>query len=376
MRIVVNTRLLLPGKLDGIGWFTYETLKRITRNHPEHEFIFLFDRKYHPDFVFSDNIKPVILRPPARHPILWFIWFEWSVPVFLKKVKADLFISPDGYLPLRTKVPTVAVIHDINFHHRPQDLPFCTRLYYNYFFPKFARKAKGLATVSNYSKQDIQNNYKVSKGKISVVYNGANELYTPLTKEERKRVKESFTNHHPYFIFIGTLHPRKNIPNLLRGFDLFRLNSLQNYKLVIVGDKMFMTNEIDRIYASMIHKDDVIFSGRLDPEELRRVLGASDALTFVPFYEGFGIPVVEAMRCGVPVLASNVTSVPEVAGDAALYCDPGNVEEIASSMNELASNPSLKDELSKKGLKRAQKFSWDNTAEELWKLIEKTSGDA
>ncbi|MCA1760933.1 MAG: glycosyltransferase, partial [Bacteroidales bacterium] len=161
MRIAVNTRLLLKGKLEGMGWFSYETLKRMTRNHPEHEFIFIFDRPYSEEFIFSENITPVVIGPPARHPVLFYFWFEFQIPRVLKKHKADVFLSPDGYLSLKTKVPQLAVIHDISFAHRPQDIPGMKRWYYNYFFPKFARKATRIATVSNYSKTDIAKTYQV-----------------------------------------------------------------------------------------------------------------------------------------------------------------------------------------------------------------------
>ncbi len=155
MRIVVNTRLLLKDRLDGIGWFTYETMKRITESHSGHEFIFLFDRPYDREFVFAENVKPVVIGPPARHPVLWYLWFERSVMRALKKEEADVFVSPDGYLPLKSNVPSVSVIHDINFLHRPGDLPFSSRWYYNHYFPKFAAKASMIGTVSEYSKADI-----------------------------------------------------------------------------------------------------------------------------------------------------------------------------------------------------------------------------
>ena len=142
MVIVVNTRLLLKNRLEGIGWFTYETLKRITRDHPGHQFIFLFDRKYDEEFVFASNVKPVVVWPPTRHVSLMYFWFNWRIPRILKKFKADVFVSPDGNLSLHTKIPQLAVIHDINFLHRPKDLPCIVAKYYNYFFPRFARKAK------------------------------------------------------------------------------------------------------------------------------------------------------------------------------------------------------------------------------------------
>src|SRR6056297_1014646 len=144
MRIAVNVRLLLKDKLEGIGWFTYENLKRITQAHPEHEFIFIFDRPYDKSFIFSNNIKPIVVSPPTRHPLLIMTWFELQIPRILKKYKADVFLSPDGFLSLQTEIPQIGVIHDINFAHRPQDIPGAFRKYYNYYFPRFAKKATRL----------------------------------------------------------------------------------------------------------------------------------------------------------------------------------------------------------------------------------------
>jgi len=124
MIIAVNTRLLIQGKLEGIGWFARETLSRITRDHPEHQFLFIFDRPYAEEFIFSGNVTPIVLSPPTRHPILWYIWFEFQIPRILRKYKADLFFSPDGYLSLSTHIMQLAAIHDINFAHRPKDLPW------------------------------------------------------------------------------------------------------------------------------------------------------------------------------------------------------------------------------------------------------------
>ncbi|HET6558330.1 MAG TPA: glycosyltransferase family 1 protein, partial [Prolixibacteraceae bacterium] len=291
MIIAINTRLLLEGKLEGIGWFTKETLSRITRDHPEHRFIFIFDRPYSKEFIFSDNITPVILFPPTRHPLLWMIWFELQIPRILKKYKADLYFSPDGYLSLNTKVNQLAAIHDINFVHRPQDLPWLKAKYYNYFFPRFARKAKRIVTVSSFSKKDIHQTYRIANDKIDVVYNGINTLYTPTNDEDKKLIKEKYTQGSEYFLFIGSLHPRKNIVGLLQAFDAFRNSVESEVRLMIVGGSMFKTGEIEQVYQAMHHKNDVVFTGRVSSEELRQILGASLALTFVPFFEGFGIPV-------------------------------------------------------------------------------------
>jgi glycosyltransferase involved in cell wall biosynthesis len=370
MVIAVNTRILLKGKLEGIGWFTRETLQRITRSHPEHQFIFLFDRPYDKEFLFSDNVTPVVISPPARHPLLWYIWFEWRIPRILRKYKADLFLSPDGYLSLSTRVKQLAVIHDINFAHRPKDLPFLYALYYNYFFPKFARRAKRIATVSYYSKEDIVRSYHIDPDKIDVVYNGVNKLYTPTSPAEQAATRNKYADGIPYFLYIGSLHPRKNICGLLRAFDAYRTATGKETKLLITGDALFKTDDIVKTYEGMRHRKDVIFTGRLSTKDLHQVLGAAMALTFVPFFEGFGIPVIESMSAGIPVICSNTTSLPEVGGHAVLYADPFVVSQIKDAMIRIANETELRETLILKGQKQQQKFSWDKTAEMLWGSIQ------
>ena len=371
MIIVVNARLLLKGKLEGIGWFTYETLKRITQNHPEHAFYFLFDRKFDNAFIFSKNVIPVIIPPQARHPLLFYIWFEYSVSRILKKLKADIFISPDGYLSLKSNVPQLAVIHDLNFEQFPKDLPRLVTRYFRYFFPRFARKAKRIATVSEFSKKDIQERYHIPAEKIDVVYNGVNAMYHPVSDSDKMVVREKYTGGCEYFIFVGALHPRKNLKNLFLAFELFRKNSGFNHKLLIVGARKWWTKDIDTVFRQMEYKDDVIFTGRLGEEELNSVLASASALTYVSYFEGFGIPILEAFRCEVPVITSNVTSMPEVAGNAALLTDPFNPASIADAMTKVASNKNLCDDLLQKASVVQQKFSWDHSADLLWNSIEK-----
>ena len=132
MKIAINTRFLLPNKLEGIGWFSYEVLKRWVAWHPEHEFIFIFDRKYDERFIFDKNVTPVVAFPPARHPFLFYLWFEWALPTVFAKHKVDAFMSPDGFMSLRSKVPTQLVIHDIAWKHFPEQVPYWYRKHYEY----------------------------------------------------------------------------------------------------------------------------------------------------------------------------------------------------------------------------------------------------
>lgn len=372
MEIVVNTRLLLKNKLEGIGWFTYETLKRITTSHPHDHFIFLFDRDFDEEFIFSDNITPVILSPQARHPFLFYWWFELSVANFLNKYQADVFVSPDGYLSLNAEVKQLAVIHDLNFEHYPNDVPFLVRKYYKYFFPKFAQKATRIATVSEYSKNDIAQHYQINPSKIDVVYNGCNELYIPINEVLKKQTKQKFSKNCDYFLFVGALHPRKNISRLFKAFDKFKSTQSSDIKMLVVGEKYYWTSEIKQTYINMKYREDVVFTGRLLPEDLKTVFGAALALTYVPYFEGFGIPIIEAMNCDVPVITSNITSMPEVAKDAALLVDPFSIDSIADAMLAIYKDENLRNSLIIKGRARKLNFSWDKTSEALWKSIELT----
>lgn len=369
MNIAVNTRVLLKNKLEGIGWFSFETMKRITTNHPEHKFFFIFDRPYDKEFIFSENVEAIVIGPQARHPFLFYYWFELSIPKVLKQINADLFISPDGLLSLKTKVKSIAVIHDISFMHNPQDFPYIIRKYYQHFFPLFAQKASKIVTVSEFSKKDISTQFKIKPAHIDVVFNGSNIIYKPSTDEEIVHAKQKFTEGHDFFIFVGALSPRKNVANLLSAFDLFKTKTKSNLKLLIVGEKMFKTKSIKNIFTKMRHKNDVVFTGRLSPEELKALYGASRALTFVPYFEGFGIPIIEAMNCDTAVITSNITSMPEVAGNAALFVDPFSVQSIADAMIKIHLDSEFRIQLIEKGRIQRQKFNWDKTADKFWESI-------
>lgn len=371
MRIAINTRLLVPGKMDGIGWFTYETTRRIVAAHPEHSFYLLFDRKPTPQFTFGDNAIPVVLMPPARHPVLWWIFFEVSVSMALRRLDIDLFLTPDGFMPLHSKVPTLAVIHDINFEHAADNLRPSHQRYMTHFFPRYARRATRIATVSEYSKQDIINTYNIDSKKIDVVYDGANDRYRPHTEQEKEAIRARFTDGKPYIIFISTILKRKNLASLLLAFDRVKDMDTRGLKLIVVGNRVWWQDELETAYNGMRYRQDVIMPGHVEPSELAALLSASEALVYPSFFEGFGIPILEAMYAETAVIVSSTTSMPEVGGDAVRYIDPTDVDDIAHAIREI-SNPELRSTLIEKGRIQRQKFSWNRTTELLWKSITQT----
>ncbi|MFA9388586.1 MAG: glycosyltransferase family 4 protein [Prolixibacteraceae bacterium] len=371
MKIAVNTQHLIKNQLEGIGWFAHETLSRLVKNHPEHEFLFIFDRPWDESFIYAPNVTPVHTVLPSRHPFLWFWHYEIGIPRILKKHQPDLFFSPDGWMSLRTSVPTVNTIHDINFIHRPKDSPFWVRKYYKFFFPRFAQKARRIVTVSEFSKNDMLTTLNIPAEKIDVAYNGCNTIYTPLENEVKIEIRNKFTSDCPFFIYVGSRNPRKNISGLFDAFEQFKATDNKQMKLLFVGDPMWSASYLRAKLDSMKYKNDVLFTGRLSSEVLQMVLGSAEALLLVSFYEGFGIPIIEAMYSDIPVICSDVTSLPEVAGDAALFVNPNSIDEIANAMKQIALYPELQKSLVMKGRIQCKKFNWDNTALAVWNSIEK-----
>lgn len=370
MRIAVNTRLLLPGRLDGIGWFTCETMRRIVVAHPEHEFYFLFDRKPAPEFMFAPNVHPVVLHPQARHPILWWIYFQWSVPHILKKIGADLFVSTDGWMPLNTAIPTLDVIHDLNFEHATDFLRPSHQRYMTSFFPRFAKQATRIATVSEFSKKDITDTYKIDSKKIDVVYNGSHDYYKPCGEEEKKQIRSKYSNGKPYFLFIGTISKRKNLANILLAYDVFRKeNPESNIQMIVVGSKYGNYPELDNALYTSEYSDDIHFLGHIESNILSKLLASAEVLVYASVFEGFGIPIVESFNAETPVITSNVTSMPEVAGDAALLVNPSSVEDISHAMSRLTKETGLRDILVSRGRERKKLFSWQLTSERLWQSM-------
>jgi glycosyltransferase involved in cell wall biosynthesis len=369
MRIAVNTRFLLKGKLEGIGWFTHQTLQRMVIRHPEHEFIFIFDRPFHPDFIFAKNVTPVVISPPARHPILWWIWFEIQIPKVLKKYKADVFVSTDGFASLRTKIPQCLVVHDLAFVHFPKYIPYIISKYLRKFTPKFIAKAKKIIAVSTYTKQDIINTYHTDANKIEIIYNGAHDVYKPLNYDEKMIVKQKFSEGCDYFIYAGSLHPRKNIVNLLKAFAQFKKFTNSKMKLLLVGRLAWLTKEIEATLEQHPYKTDIIRIEYMDAQDLSQVIGAAYAMVYISIFEGFGIPILEAMKCNVPVITSNCTSMPEVGGNAAILVNPLQISEITDAMKKMYNDENFRNLLIANCEKQAANFDWDISAEKFFQII-------
>lgn len=374
MKIAICARTLKRNPEDGISRFTYEVIKRITRNNPSHKFILIFDREYDRDLLFSDNTEGILLKPATRHPLLWYYWHEWQLPEILERTGSELFLSPDGIISLRSTVPSVPVIHDINFYHRPHDIPLAISLYYRYFFRKFSRKASRIITVSDYSKRDISSYLGIPTGLIDVAYNGVSDYFAPAQQSEKEKFRDKLTGGSPYFLFVGNFSPRKNIPGVIKAYNHFRSSTGSKHKLVLTGSKLFLNSESNRLLKSSPWSADIILTGSVPHEGLQILYSSSAALVFVPWFEGFGIPAAEAMRCGTPVILSNTTSLPEIGGSAAVFVDPGNIPEISHAMQNVLTDDNLRTSMISRGLTESQRFTWDRCAESVWNSVLQAMG--
>jgi glycosyltransferase involved in cell wall biosynthesis len=363
VRIAVNTRFLLPGKLEGIGWFTWEVTRRLVARYPDWEFIFLFDRPYDPAFICGPNVTPVVVPPTARHPVLWWAWFEVSLPIVLRRYRPDVFFSPDGYCSLAARTPTVMVTHDIAHVHFPAQVPALVRRYYDYFVPRYLQRAERLITVSQFSKNDIVEHYGIDPAKIDVACNGCRETFVPLSETEKQAVREQYAGGQPYFFYLGAVHPRKNVDRLIKAFSLFKKQTGSPVKLLIGGRLSWQTGPVKAALEASDYRNDILLLGYIPDEALPGLTGAALALTYVSLFEGFGVPLLEAMHTRTPIITSNTSSLPEVAGEAALLIDPLDPAAIANAMEQLYSDPDLCRQSARRGKKQLDIFTWEIAVE-------------
>lgn len=369
MRIAVNTLFLQKDRLEGYGHFTKEIVSRMVLQHPEHEFIFVFDRPFDSAFIFAPNVTPLIVSPAARHALSFKYWYDVKAPLALRTYRPDIWLQPYGFCSLTTNIPQLLIVHDLAFIHHPAFIAWHHRWYYRLFTGKFLAKAAGIITVSHYSKKDILQQYPVPAEKINIIPGAASENFRPLSWQEKEQVKNDFAEGKEYFLFTGGIHPRKNLMNLLKAFSLFKKWQHSNMKLVVAGRLAWGYEDILEKLKTYKYRDDVVLPGYLPDAQMARITAAAYAMIYPSFLEGFGLPVLEAMQSEVPVITSNTSSLPETGGQAALYADPADPDAIAKHMLDLYRNETLRGRLIEAGKIQAATFSWHRAAEQMWQNI-------
>jgi glycosyltransferase involved in cell wall biosynthesis len=235
--------------------------------------------------------------------------------------------------------------------------------------PKFLQKAASIATVSSFSKADIMRQYGISESRIHVVYSAAKNSFRAVSTEEKEKIKKRYTDNREYFLYTGAIHPRKNLLNLLKAFSVFKKKLNSNLKLVIAGRLAWKYSVFVESLKTYKYRHDVIVTGYIPEEELTALTAAAYAMVYPSLWEGFGVPVLEAMRSGVPVITSKNSPMEEIAGEAALFADPERFHDIAEKMMQVYKDENLRQELIDKGHEIETAYTWDRTAALLWESM-------
>lgn len=339
----------------GIGIYAYELLTQFGQ--------FASDKL---QFTVYLKSSPLFDMPKEtsnwKYRVVWpkRFWTQFGLPIdlFLHK-RPNVFFTPSHYAPRFSPVPTAISIMDLSYVHFPQLFKKSDLYQLNNWTRYSVRKAKRIFTISLASKDDIIREYKVASDKVTVTYPG-----TKPTLSAKSRMKKG-----NYILFVGTLQPRKNIERLVEAFAKIK-TQFPELELFIVGKKGWLYEEILKAPTKYGVSDSVKFLGFVDDTGLPKLYQEAQCFILPSLYEGFGLPLLEAMKYGCPVITSNVSSLPEVGGEAALYVDPQSAEDIAEKLAKVLSDSKLRAEMTKKGYAQVKKFSWEKTAKETLEALE------
>jgi len=356
LRIAIDARKLRD---YGIGTYVRNLLRHLSRIDSETEYV-LFCRAEDCGAVeeLGENFRAV--AEPARP---YSASEQLRIPMDLRREGIDLFHAPHYVLPPLTPCKSVVTIHDCIHLRFPQYLP--NRLAYAYARSSLwfaTHRSNRVLTVSEASKRDILRYFRVPERKIDVIYNAIDERFgEPPAPEEIERVRDRYQLNAPYVLYAGNIKPHKNLERLIEAFHMVRRGDLEHVKMLIIGDEISKYATLRRaVHKYKLHKH-VRFFGFVPDKTLAVLYRLARAFVFPSLYEGFGLPPLEAMASGTPVITSNLSSLPEVVGDAALLIDPYDADAIADAMRRVLLDSDLRDDLRQRGLRRVAEFSWDRS---------------
>jgi glycosyltransferase involved in cell wall biosynthesis len=357
---------LVDRKCEGIGKYTYNLIKGLNTVDKKNQYNLIHYKKNDLD-IYKVNNEIYI---PRLKPFGESVWRCLVLPFKFRNNGSDIIHDPTdgiGALSFKTVSKRIITMHDLIPFFFPEYTSKGSWIAHKILYKKTIDNADMIITDSNSSKMDILNNFKVPEKKIRVIYIAADKKYKVLPKKEIEHYKKSMGFNFPFILYLGALDPRKNIPNLIKSFYQIKKKGFP-HKLVIVGGIRFNSGPISKTIHRIIQKlnlnDEIILTGHLPEKDIPKIYNAAELFVFPSFYEGFGLPPLEAMSSGTPVITSNTSSLPEVVGEAGITIDPHNVNELADSIINVITNDSLQQDMIKKGLKKAKSFSWINTAKE------------
>jgi glycosyltransferase involved in cell wall biosynthesis len=360
MRVAIDARLVYY-RQAGISQYTLRLLDEFAAINDEDEFIILQSRKDKAPLVEKPGFRRRAIWTPPHHRLEQVL-----LPLELAPLDLQVLHSPDFIPPFRRRrtCRSVITIHDLNFLLYPEFLTPESASYYGQI-DQAVRNCDHIIAVSESTKRDIIRLTGAPENKITVVYEAAHPSYRPIRDEGfLQQVRGKFKLTQPFILFVSTIEPRKNVSRLLEAFRYLLDSYHSDANLVLAGEKGWLSDEVFALVEKLGLQERVRFLGRVSPEDLLGLYNAASVLVHPAFYEGFGLPPLEAMACGTPVVVSNRSALPEIAGDAALLVDPTDVEGMAVAIWRLLTDKALHQQMSEKGLKRAGHFSWTRAAQE------------
>lgn len=358
MRVGIDARLVYYSQA-GIGQYILHLVDGLAAVDHENEYVLLQSRKDNTTILEKPNFRRVSLWTPSHHRLE-----RHSLNVELMRLGLDVLHSPDFIPPHRPSCKSVITVHDLAFLLYPHFLTRESARYYGHI-DQAVRWTDHIISVSESTKRDTIQHLGVAEDKITVVHEAANPIFRPVDREE---ATEQVRNRHgvdgPYILFVSTIEPRKNVPSLVRALWQIQECYKEDVRLVLAGGRGWLFEDAFAMVEELKLDGRVHFLGRVSSEDLLYLYNAAQMLAHPAFYEGFGLPPLEAMACGLPVIVSNVASLPEVVGDAALLVDPHDVDELTFAMWRVLNDPDLCQEMREKGLKQAGCFSWERAARE------------
>lgn len=361
MKIGIDGRAAKWYRGTGIGTYTYELINSISKIDSENEYLIFMPDNSLNDLSTKKNIKFRNINVNIKNNF----WDEVNIPNILENDEIEIYHVPQNGvgLPANKKCPFVITLHDIIPYKMPETVSERYLKIFNEEIPKIVSMCDGIITVSNFSKEDIANTFNFPKDKIYVTYLSAEKIYKPLNKILSKRIISSkYGIDDDFILYVGGFSPRKNISGLITAFSKLKLSSTNSLKLVIAGRKGLSYEN----YLSLTEKLDisskVIFPGFIDVMDMPYLYNSAKLLVYPSFYEGFGLPPLEAMSCGTPVIVSNVTSLPEIFSKSSIMVDPYDENALCSAIHECIENKVLKNTLIDKGFSLCKKLTWQSTA--------------
>jgi glycosyltransferase involved in cell wall biosynthesis len=358
MRIGIDARLVYYSQA-GIGQYIVHLINGLAQVDRKNEYVVLQSRKDESNILKQPNFKRVSLWTPSHHRLERF-----SLNVELMRLGLDLLHSPDFIPPHRPSCRSVITVHDLAFMLYPHFLTRESAHYYGHI-DEAVRWTDHIIAVSASTKRDIVEHLGVSEDRITVVHEAYNPIFHPIDRDVAKeRVRERYGVEGPFVLFVSTIEPRKNVPALLRAMWQLHECYKEDMQLVMAGGKGWLFDDIFALIQELKLDERVHLLGQVPNEDLLDLYNSAEMLAHPAFYEGFGLPPLEAMACGLPVIVSNVASLPEVVGDAALLIDPHDIDELSAAIWRVLNDGELHQEMREKGLRQAERFSWERGARE------------